>query len=183
MHEGRVAEDAGAGDQGIMFGYATNEPLPTKFGKSSKSKGCWIRAISVPKVWIQAGPGGERIYREVFERLIAFGATALGLYRAGDVKVRMQMSLDPNSLDGKGVASLNSPPAEPNVIPGDDALKADIFSSPEMTGNDGFEMGGDSTIVDLPPRSYEHSALLQSMPTYGAADDDDDGWAHRDDRW
>ncbi|PXF42034.1 Calcium-activated potassium channel subunit alpha-1 [Gracilariopsis chorda] len=57
-------------------------------GKNTKPKRSWIRAVSIPENWIREKE--ERTYREVFEVLIGYGAIALGLYRSGNVNVRVQ---------------------------------------------------------------------------------------------
>eukprot|EP00180_Rhodochaete_pulchella_P001241 Plantae.Rhodophyta-Rhodochaete_pulchella.ctg2058.p1 GENE.Plantae.Rhodophyta-Rhodochaete_pulchella.ctg2058~~Plantae.Rhodophyta-Rhodochaete_pulchella.ctg2058.p1 ORF type:complete len:229 (-),score=26.42 Plantae.Rhodophyta-Rhodochaete_pulchella.ctg2058:36-722(-) len=48
----------------------------------------WFRLIDIPPRWIDFG--GEKTFRDLFERLLKFGVFALGLYRCGEAAVRRQ---------------------------------------------------------------------------------------------
>lgn len=139
------------------------------FGKNARSRRCWIRTIAIPRKWIQLSRSGQRIYRDVFECLLKHGAVALGLYRAGDVKVRLQYSAHPDQsgadLDGGNMTGVS------HVSSGnhhsEESLERDFFSSPDVTDAEGtFEIGGESR-VDAASRSYEHGGLLQDVAGYG----------------
>lgn len=63
-------------------------------GKNARSKNCWIRTVKIPRQWIMSAPDGRRVYRELFETLLELGAVPLGLYRSGEIMVRVQVDED-----------------------------------------------------------------------------------------
>ena len=144
MHEGRVAEDAGAGDQGIMFGYATNEPLPTKL------KGhvvvCAIRDMSMHnlKYFLQ---------RMWFRRDVAPTAPARTARRLVKLRPPDTSRLRRDSVGGTGGA---------------------------REANDrGTARASGSTVCTERDDACENLNIADAR----AGLNDDDGWAHRDDRW
>lgn len=142
-------------------------------GKNPRSKRCWVRTISIPQKWVLEGEGGKRTYREVFEALIRQGAVALGLYRSGDVLIRVQFGEDPD------VSETNETPlfSEDSRYPRDGysdrsgSFESDRFRSPAASDEEmrDFEIGGDAARrnVSSPRQSYEEAALLQNQPSYG----------------
>jgi hypothetical protein len=61
-------------------------------GKDTRSmKKSWIRTHRIPRQWIESGTAGQRTYRELFEVLLTYKCFPLGLYRSGDVTVRVQV--------------------------------------------------------------------------------------------
>lgn len=113
-------------------------------GKNAKPKRCWIRTIHIPQKWILAGRDGQRTYREVFEVLLRHGAVALGLYRAGDVMVRVQLEVDPEFEGDRNEARS------------------------KFMDSGGLEMGGDQVSGLRASDSFERTGILENLPTYGS---------------
>lgn len=143
-------------------------------GKNARPKRCWVRTVNVPRKWILDSPNGQRTYREVFETLIERGAIALGLYRSGDVMIRVQLGQDPeytgHNEDGEQYSE-------------DLRYERDLYYGEEESGsleggkfglgglsdeeNRAFEIGGETTRRN-PGMSYERTSLLQNMTSYGS---------------
>lgn len=140
-------------------------------GNKANSKRCWIRTVRIPKKWIEAGDGGRRIYREVVEALLEHSAVAVGLYRSGDVMVRVQLEVDPERHSDRGSATpLLSESLETDTS---GTPPADEFDSANLSdgGIPGLELGGDSVPRMRTSRSFERGAILQNLPSYGAIQD------------
>lgn len=140
-------------------------------GSNAKSKRCWIRTVRIPQKWIEAGEGGHRIYREVVEALLEHSAVAVGLYRSGDVMVRVQLEVDQERHSDRGSATpLDSDSFDEDLT---STTPADEFDSANMSdvGSPGLELGGDSVPPLRSSRSFERTAILQNLPSYGAIRD------------
>lgn len=129
------------------------------FGQNVRSKRSWIRTINIPGEWIGSGENGQRMYREVFDTLLSFGAIAIGLYRAGECNVRIQVEHDENA----GGATVH-----------DDAARSfsgsfESFAGSQDSGE--FEMGGESARRGPVFGLYEESSLMSAgrRQSYGAA--------------
>lgn len=157
-------------------------------GKNSRSKRCWIRTIHIPHKWILAGEDGQRTYREVFEVLLGHGAVALGLYRAGDAMVRVALEIDPDFEEDEYVRSRTASPesrygpplreespATPRPAPYDPLAAPDEDEEEDH----GLEMGGDSVPRLRTSLSFERSAILHNLQTYGTMEEREDEQAHR----
>lgn len=143
---------------------------------NSKSKRCWVRTVAIPHDWILAGEGGRRLYREVVEKLLGYGAVGIGLYRAGDVPVRVQLEVDPEIDDQHPERSSLELGYSESLLGsrGPPTPQADEFDSANMSDLDspGLELGGDSVPQLKTSRSFQRTAILQNLPSYGAIQDD-----------
>lgn len=136
----------------------------TGIGRSAGSKPCWIRTISVSQKWILRSANGKRTYRELFEVLIQHGAVALGLYRSGDVVVRIQVGRDTEFISDMSQSEEVCYDRQGNS---EGSLSfADGFDTPTMSES-AFEIGGDSALRASPRMSFERDALLHNLPSYG----------------
>lgn len=143
-------------------------------GNNTKSKRCWIRTVRIPHQWMIAGEGGRRIYREVVETLLEHKAVAVGLYRSGDVMVRVQLEVDPEVDDRHSDETSSDRGYRDSLVGGSPPTpRADEFDSANLSdvGSPGLELGGDSVPRLRTSRSFERTAILQNLPTYGAIRD------------
>lgn len=143
-------------------------------GKNTKSKRCWIRAVHIPHKWIMGGEGGRRIYREVVDSLLEHKAIAIGLYRSGDVAVRIQFEPDPEMDERRSEGSSSGRRYSDSVADGSGTTPhADEFDSPNVSDveSPGLELGGDSVPRLKTSRSFERTAILQNLPSYGTMQD------------
>lgn len=143
-------------------------------GKQTKSKRCWIRTVHIPHKWIMGGEGGRRIYREVVETLLDHKAIAIGLYRSGDVAVRVQFEPDPEMDERRSEGSSSGRRYSDSFADGSGTTPhADEFDSPNASDVEipGLELGGDSVPRLKTSRSFERTAILQNLPSYGTMQD------------
>lgn len=131
------------------------------FGQNVKSKPSWIRTVNVPVEWIGSGDGGKRTYREVFEMLVSFGGIAIGLYRAGDVMVRIQVQEDEGRADTSEEQGTGDGMDSDTDI---GALSGAVHGLREVTGVlRGFEMGGDGGHREMGRGVYDQSNLADNV--------------------
>lgn len=107
------------------------------FTPQPKSKKPWIRSVKVPSKWLKEGQGGQRVYREVFETLLLYGAIPIGLYRAGTTNVRVQVL--------EGVDGFEEVENRSDITPSESFDTFQGTSSLDQTNPEPFEMGGVSS--------------------------------------
>lgn len=107
------------------------------FAPQPKSKKPWIRSVKVPLKWLKEGEGEQRVYREVFETLLLYGAIPIGLYRAGIANVRVQVL--------EGVESFEEADDGSEVVPSESFDTFQATSSLDQADQEPFEMGGISS--------------------------------------
>lgn len=136
-------------------------------GTRARSTRCWIRALPVPRSWLYPGAdsdwggtdddssrGGDgggspptRVYRDLFDVLLALGALPLGLYRAGDAVFRMRVTYDePSGLGGERSSSGSQRGSSVDWTPTSTAAhsRRGSESSPGLPGGSGEESIGEA---------------------------------------